>query len=97
MQVRLGNFDVVAENVIEADLQRLDLCARTLARFDLRNVLAAVAADIAQLIQLGMVTGSDGAAIGKIRGRLLGYRGSECDRAASGTSSSAPAMRGQTR
>jgi hypothetical protein len=36
--VGLGDFDVIAEHIIEADLQRLDAGAGALASFDLRDV-----------------------------------------------------------
>ena len=50
MQIRFRDLDVVAEHIVEANLQRLDARPRALAQFDLRDVLAAVAADVAQLI-----------------------------------------------
>ena len=55
-QVHVGvrDFDVVAEDVVEADLERLDAGARAFARFDLGDVLAAVPAEIAQFVQFGV-------------------------------------------
>ena len=46
-----------------------------LARFDLRDVLAAVAAEVAQLIEFGVVTGANRAAVGDIHGRRIGDGG----------------------
>ena len=44
MQVGLGNFEVIAENRVELDLQRIDAGALAFASFNLRDVLLAVAA-----------------------------------------------------
>ena len=71
VQVGFRNFDVIAENVVEANLERLDSRAAALPRFNLGDVLAAVAADVAQLIQLGVEAGADGAAVGEIGRRLF--------------------------
>ena len=70
--VGAGDFDVVAEDVVEAHLQRCDAGALALARFDLRDVLLAVLAEVAQLVELGVVAGADGAAIGEVERRLVG-------------------------
>ena len=73
-QVLVGarDFDVVAEHVVEPHLERLDAGALPFARFDLRDVLAAVAAEVAQLVELGVEAGADGAAVGDGERRLVG-------------------------
>ncbi len=75
MQIGFGDLDVISEYIIEANLERLNTGACALARFDLRDVLFAIAADVAQLIQLGIVTISDRAPIGEIDRWLVGDRG----------------------
>ena len=70
--VGLGDFDVVAEDVVEADLQRLDAGAGALAGLDLGDDLAAIAAKVAQFVEIGVAAGADGAAIGQVDGRLVG-------------------------
>ena len=53
MQVGFADFDVKAEDVVEADLERVDAGALALALLDLGDVVLAVAADVAQLVELG--------------------------------------------
>ena len=72
MQVGARDLDVVAEDVVEAHLERLNAGALPLARFDLRDVLPAVLAQVAQLVQLGVEAGADGAAVGDVQRRLVG-------------------------
>ena len=74
MLVGFRDLDVIAEDVVEADFQRLDAGAGALARFDLGDILAAVMAEIAQFVQFGVEAGADGAAIGQIHWRLVGNR-----------------------
>ena len=71
--VGLGDFDVVTEDVVEADLQRLDAGAGAFASLDLRDDLAAIAAEIAQLVEIGVEARADGAAVRQVDGRLIGY------------------------
>ena len=73
--VGFGDFDVIAEYVIEANLQRLDAGARPLARFDLRDVLAAVLAQVAQFVEFGVVAGANRAAVGNVHRRRIGDGG----------------------
>ena len=54
VQVGARDLDVVAEDVVEPHLQRLDAGALPLARFDLRDVLPAVLAEVAQFVELGV-------------------------------------------
>ena len=51
MQVGLRDLEVVAEDVVELHLQRADAGALALALLDLRDVLLAVAAEVAQLVE----------------------------------------------
>ena len=67
-----GDFDVVAEDVVEADLERGDAGALALAGFDLGDVLLAVLAEVAEFVELGVIAGADGAAIGEVERRLVG-------------------------
>ncbi len=75
MLIGFRDFDVIAEYVIEADLQRLNAGARSLARLDLRNVLAAVLPQVPQLIELSVVTGANRASIGNVHRRCIGNSG----------------------
>ena len=72
VQVGARDLDVVAEDVVEPHLERPDARALPLARFDLRDVLAAVPAEVAQLVELGVEAGADGAALGDGERRLVG-------------------------
>ena len=54
MLVGFGDLDVVAEDVVEADLERLDAGALALAGFDLGDVLPAVLAEVAQFVEFGV-------------------------------------------
>ncbi len=72
MQVGLRNLDVVAEDVVEADLERRDAGALPFARFDLRDVLAAVLAEVAQFVEFGVVARADGGAVADVDGRSVG-------------------------
>ena len=85
VQIGVGDFDVVAEDVIEADLERLDAGALPLARFDLRDVLAAVLAEIAQLVELGIESRRGWC---RRRSRLSGGSSEMASRMASATSGS---------
>jgi hypothetical protein len=74
MQVGARDFEVIAEDIVEAHLQRLDAGTLPFARFDLRDVLAAVQAEIAQFVEFGVETGADGAPVSDGQGRLVGNR-----------------------
>ena len=69
--VGLGDLDVITEYVVETDLQRLNAGARPFARFDLRNVLPTVLAQVAQLIELAIVARSNGPAIYHVHRRRV--------------------------
>ena len=70
-QVRLRDFDVVAKDVVEAHLERTDAGAPALARLHLGDVLLAVAAQAAELVELGVVARADGARVGERGGRVV--------------------------
>jgi len=53
MLIGAGDFDVVAEDVVEAHLERSDAGALALAGFDLGNVSLAVLAEVAEFIEFG--------------------------------------------
>ena len=62
-QVRLADLDVVAEDAVEADLERRDAGARALALLDGGDRRAPAAADLAQLVELGVDAVADDAAL----------------------------------
>jgi len=72
MQIGLGNFDVIAEDVIETDFQRSDVGALALALFHGSDDLFAVLAEVAQLVQLGVEAAANDAGLGGQRGRFIG-------------------------
>src|SRR6266478_8237042 len=71
MQVGLGNFNVVAENMVEADFKRSDVGALTLALFHGGDDLFAVLAKIAQLVEFGVKAGANDAGLGGQRRRFV--------------------------
>src|SRR5580698_2212445 len=73
MLIGARDFDVVAEDVVEANLERLNARALALARLNLRDVLLAVLAEVAQLVQAGVEAGANRAAVGEVDRRLVGY------------------------
>ncbi len=72
MEIGLGNFDVVAENLIEADFEGIDAGALAFALFHGGDDLFAVFADIAKLIEFGVIAGADHAGFAGGGGRLVG-------------------------
>src|SRR5260370_3958001 len=72
MQIGFRDLNVVAKNLIEANLQRPDVGAPALALFHGGDNLFAVLAEVAKFIELVMVTASDHAGIGGQGGRLIG-------------------------
>ncbi len=85
------DFDVVAEDVVEAHLERLDAGACALARLDLRDVPGGRCwLQVAQFVEVGMEAGADGAAIGQVDGRLVGDGFAGSRSATSATSSRRP-------
>ncbi len=63
MLVRLGHLEVVAEHLVEADLERADAGALPLALLERQQMLLAVARQRAQPVQLGVDSGADDAAV----------------------------------
>ena len=74
VQVGLRDFEVVAEDGVELDLQRADAGALALALLDLRDVLLAVAAEVAQFVERAIDAGANHAAIGQRERRLVFQR-----------------------
>ena len=74
MQIGLGYFQVVAKNGIELHLQRTDSGALPLALFDLRKILFAVAAQIAQFVEFFLHATLDHPAVAKRDGWLRDNR-----------------------
>src|SRR5882757_10574657 len=72
MQIGLGNFDVIAEDVIETDFERSDVGALALALFHGSDDLLAVLAEIAQLVEFSVEAGANDARLGGQRGRFIG-------------------------
>jgi len=72
MQVWFRDFNVVAKDLIEANLQRGDSRAFALALFHRGDDLFAVLAQVAELIQLGVIARADHPGIGGQRRRLVG-------------------------
>src|ERR1700674_2729027 len=72
MQVSFRNFNVVAKDLIEANLERPDARAFALALFHSGDNLLAVLAEVTKFIQLGMVTAANHARIGGQGRRLVG-------------------------
>ena len=71
VEVRLRHLDVVAEHAIEADLQRGDAGARALLLLHLGDDLLARAADVAQLVELGVDAVAHEPAVARQRRRLV--------------------------
>ena len=63
VQVGLGNLQVVAKHGVELDLQRTNACALALALLNLSDVLLAVAAQVAQLVERSIDAPANHAAI----------------------------------
>src|SRR5262249_57066330 len=71
VQVRLRDFDVVAEHAVVADLQRVDAGPRPLALFELGDHLLAAAADRAQVVELAVGAVAGEAAVAPQRRRTV--------------------------
>ena len=74
MLIRARDLDVVAEDVVEAHLEGGDARALALAGLDLGDVLLAVLAEIAEVVEFGMVSGANRAAIRQVERRFIGDR-----------------------
>ena len=72
-QVLVGarDLDVISENVVEAHLERPDARSLPFPLFDSRNVLAAVPAHVAQLVQLRVVALANRPAVRERQRRLV--------------------------
>ena len=70
VQVGLADLDVKAEDVVELDLERVDAGAFALALLDLGDVVLAVAADVAEFVELRVESALDDSAVVEGDGRL---------------------------
>src|SRR5207247_9133004 len=75
--VRVRDFDVVAENLVEADFERRDAGALPLARLERGDVLLAAVARVLELVELAVVARADGVAVGALGARALDERATE--------------------
>src|SRR5690606_3465761 len=67
----IGDLQVVAEDLVVADLHALDAGGLLLARFEAGDVLAVGAERGAQFVQLRAVAGADRLAVAQIGGRVV--------------------------
>ena len=70
MQIGFADFNVITKNRVEFDLERVDAGALALALFNLRDVLLAVAAQVAQFVALFVDPSLNHAAVTQRNGRL---------------------------
>src|SRR5207244_5065625 len=68
--VRVRHLDVVAEDLVEANLERRDAAALALARLEPRDVALAAVARVLELVELAVVARAD-----RVPLRELGRRG----------------------
>ena len=80
VHIGLRNFQVVAEDAVELDLQRTDAGALALAVFDLGNILCCCA-QVAQFVQCRVGPSANYSAIVQRNGRLVRQRGRRFARA----------------
>ncbi len=74
MQVRFRNLQVIPKHLVKLHLQRTDLRAFPLALFNLSNVLPAVVAQVAELVQLRVNTLADHIPVRQGQRRLVSQR-----------------------
>ena len=67
--VARGDFDMIAEHGVVADLERGDAGRLAVARFKRGDGAAAVAADVAQRVERGVIAFGDIAALGRVERR----------------------------
>jgi hypothetical protein len=63
-EIGLGNFDVVAKDLVEADFEGVDAGAFAFALFHGGDDLLAVLAEIAEFVEFGVIAGADHAGLG---------------------------------
>ncbi len=73
--IGFGDFDVIAEDVVEADFQRADAGAGALALLDLGEVGVAVVRDVAEFVETRVEAVADRAAVVEVDGRFVGEGG----------------------
>ena len=69
LQIGFRDFNVIPENIIEADFQGGDAGAAALAGFDVCDVLFAVLAQVAEFIQFGIIAGPDSHTVAHLQRR----------------------------
>ena len=74
LEIGLRDLDVVAEDIVVADLERRDCGALALGRLQLRDHAARADCQTAQLIDLGTEAGANHIAVARIDRRLVGQR-----------------------
>src|SRR5437588_238926 len=72
--VRIRHLDVVAEHLVEPDLERGDPRALALTRLQARDVVLAAVAGVLELVELAIVAGADRVPVGCLGRRTL-YQG----------------------
>src|SRR6266581_282951 len=75
--VRVRDLQVIAEDLVETDLERGDAGALALARLEPGDVLLPAVASVLELVELVIVPGSDRVAIGRLGRRALHQRPGE--------------------
>ena len=77
LEIRFRDLDVVAENIVVADLQRRDAGALALCRLQFCDHAARAGREAAQFVDLGAQASANHVAVARIDGRLVGQR--RCD------------------
>ncbi len=77
VEIGFGNFDVVAEDLIEADFERADAGAEALALLDGGDGLFATAGERAELVEFGVIAGADVAGLVGEGRRIVGNGGGD--------------------
>src|ERR1043166_4510707 len=77
LTMRVGDFDVITEDLVESDLERADAGALPLARLQAGDVLLAAVARVLQLVQLAVEPGADRVAVLETRGWAVDERAGE--------------------
>ena len=72
MEIWLGDFDVVAEDLIETDFEGVDAGTLAFALFRGSDDLLAVLAEVAEFVKFDVVAGAEDAGFGGGGGRLVG-------------------------
>src|ERR1700733_6901633 len=79
MEIRFGNFDVVAEDLVEPNFEGIDAGAKALAFLDGGDGLFAAAGETAKLVEFGVVAGANSARFVGQGGGIVGDRAGDED------------------